>query len=236
MTHTKKENQKNNKRSTIIGIIFALILVVTCAILVVVSRPDAQTESDTKQPTKTVDRGNVTTERVLGSHNAKVIIIEYADYQCPGCATLDYRLKPVIDGYDDDEVALIFRHYPLSFHQNAFTAAAAAESAALQGKFWEMHGLLFENQSTWSNLSEAQFKGYLTTLAKSINLDEEKFLTDIESPDVVAKIDSDKDSAEQAGIGGTPTIIINDEIIDLNIAFNPDEMKHLLDELLEKKQ
>ena len=85
-------------------------------------------------------------DQVYGNKDAKVVIIEYGDYQCPGCASAQSALKTVSEKYKDT-VAFVFRNFPLySIHPNAFAAASFAEAAGLQGKYWEMHDKLYTTQ------------------------------------------------------------------------------------------
>ena len=91
-------------------------------------------------------------DRVWGSETAKVTLIEYADFQCPACATYYPIVKELKEKYPED-LRVVFRHFPLiTIHKNAFPSAIAAEAAQEQGKFWEMHDILFEKQGEWSDL------------------------------------------------------------------------------------
>lgn len=92
------------------------------------------------------------TDQVKGKENASVTLIEYADFQCPACASYAPVVEQLEENYGD-RVRFVFRHFPLiSIHKNAYAASVATEAAGAQGKFWEMHDLLFERQSEWSRL------------------------------------------------------------------------------------
>lgn len=141
-----------------------------------------------------------------GSSQATVILEEFGDFQCPPCAQLHGEIKKLEREYES-KFQLIFRHYPLSMHEQAVAAAQAAEAAALQGKFWEMHDLLYERQDEWSEKPNAGeiFAGY----ARSLNLDIEKFLRDINNPQIRERIEADQKRGNSIEIQGTPALFIN---------------------------
>jgi len=104
----------------------------------------------------------------------------------------------------------VYRHFPLTqLHANAQAAAQAAQAAALQGKFWQMHDLLFENQNKWSGQSNAGARGTFETYAAGLGLDMEKFKRDRDSSAVTAKIQTDLESGAASGVTGTPTFYVN---------------------------
>lgn len=157
------------------------------------------------------DNGNIA-DHVLGEADAPVQIIEYGDYQCPGCSVAAPTIKAVAEEYKDKGVVLIFRNLPLtSIHPNALAAASAAEAAGLQGKFWEMHDYLFSTQSAWESLTGDQRTNAFADYADSFGLDVEQFKTDLTSDDISKKIDFDTALARKKGITGTPSIYVNGE-------------------------
>lgn len=87
-------------------------------------------------------------EHVRGKADSRVVVVEYADFQCPGCASMMPKMNTLYEEYKD-QVAFVFRHYPISGHQNARSAAAASEAAGLQGYFWEMAEALYDNRTDW---------------------------------------------------------------------------------------
>ena len=112
-----------------------------------------------------------------GGQNASVTVEEFADYQCPTCATM-HPVMNEINAIYGSRIKFIYRNYPLvQIHKNAYEAASSAEAAGLQGKFWEMQNLLFQNQRNWSNVADVKpvFEGY----AQTIGLDVEKFKADV---------------------------------------------------------
>ena len=147
-------------------------------------------------------------DHVRGSRKSKVVLIEVGDFQCPSCASYYPTVKQLEEKYSD-KVTFVFRHYPIiGIHPNAFAAARAAEAAGKQGKFFEMHDKLYETQSLWGLVSTNQqglFEGY----AKELNLNIDQFKTDYASEAVASRINRDVASAQQLGITGTPSFMLN---------------------------
>lgn len=118
--------------------------------------------------------GNIA-DHTLGNKEAKVTIIEYGDYQCPGCKSAYEPLKTVTEKYEDD-VLFVFRNFPLTnIHPNARAASAAAETAGLMGKYWEMHDLLYQNQDSWGSASASERMTIFVSYAAQIGLDNAEF-------------------------------------------------------------
>ncbi len=142
-----------------------------------------------------------------GSENAEVTIVEFGDFQCPSCATVEPIIKQTLAQYSEDQVAFVFRNFPLSQHQFAILSAETAEIAGDQGKYWEMHDLLYERQNEWSLTANPRdlFIGY----AKTLGLDTEKFTADLDAEKYNDKIDRDVADGVSLGINATPTIYVN---------------------------
>jgi protein-disulfide isomerase len=142
-------------------------------------------------------------DHASGPEDAAVTLVEYGDYECEWCA----RAYPVIKQIQQTmgkQVRVVFRHFPRnSLHPHAGTAAQAAEAAAAQGKFWEMHGLLFENQD---ELAEVD----LTKYALKLGLEVYKFQADVSSERFAPKVRRDLESGLASGVKKTPTLFIND--------------------------
>ncbi len=157
--------------------------------------------------------GNIA-DHVKGKEDGKVLIVEYGDYQCPSCKSAFPNVETLMDEYGD-RVALVFRNFPLtSIHPNAKSAAAAAESAGLQGKYWEMHDLLYTNQDSWKNLNTTQRTDAFVDMASQIGLNTEKFKTDLSSSDVNKKISFDMSLGKANSAAATPTFFVNGEKLD----------------------
>jgi len=138
---------------------------------------------------------------IKGNKDANVTIVEFSDFQCPYCARLQPTLRDVLKAYPND-VKLVFKDFPLSFHKQAKNAAKAARAAGEQGKYWEMHDLIFEN---FSKVNEKMFKDFATKL----NLDMTKFLADFNGTKYDALIKQDINLGRQAGVTGTPSLFMN---------------------------
>lgn len=146
-------------------------------------------------------------DHAQGNLNSDLVIVEYGDYQCPYCGAAYPVLKALMKEFRG-QVKFVFRNFPLSeMHQYAKAAAIAAEAADLQGKFWEMHDVIYENQR---NLNEL----YLFELAEKIGLDVSQFKDDIQKAELEEKVDSDFESGVMSGVNGTPSFFVNDKKFD----------------------
>lgn len=152
------------------------------------------------------------TNHVYGEGKSGVNVTEYGDFECPAC----YQYYPVFKQLKEkykDQVTFQFRHFPIvSIHPKAMAAHRAAEAAGRQGKFWEMHDILYEQQNSWKEVPNQAtvFEGYATQLG----LDMEKFKQDVTSGSVAADIQADIKAGEDAGATGTPTFLIDGIRID----------------------
>lgn len=144
----------------------------------------------------------------LGQAEAAVTVVEFADFQCPYCASQYPSLKSFLES--QPEVRLVFRHYPLPQHHNAVPAALAAQAAKNQGKFWEMADLLFTRQNDWAELASTTeiFEGY----AQELGLNLEKFRQDRDGSDTLNQIYADKAAGNQLQVNATPTFFINGQL------------------------
>jgi len=137
----------------------------------------------------------------MGSNDAPNEIVVFSDFQCPFCKKAAVEMKRLSKKYPN-KFRLYFKHFPLSYHAQSQKAARAAEAARIQGKFWQMHDLLFEYAQ------ELNDKIYLKLAAK-LKLDTEKFSRDFESFKTVNRISADRAEGEILGVDGTPYFIIN---------------------------
>jgi protein-disulfide isomerase len=146
-------------------------------------------------------------DHVQGNPDAPIELVEYGDFECPFCGQAYDSVKAVQAALGDD-LRFVFRNFPLAqAHPHALAAAQAAEAAGLQGRFWEMHDVLFEHQDM---LDEAN----LLRFAAALGLDMERFARDFASPEVAAKIRADFLSGARSGVNGTPTFFVNGERYD----------------------
>jgi protein-disulfide isomerase len=137
-----------------------------------------------------------------GNGKAKIVMVEYGDYQCPHCGHAHPLIKKLLKQFSH-EILFIFRNFPLQeMHPQAMISAQSAEAADIQQKFWEMHDTIYENQNILSVNSLLDF-------AKQIDLDLEKFSKDWKTKGVISKIENDFDGGIRSGVNGTPTFFIN---------------------------
>ncbi len=141
-------------------------------------------------------------DHVQGAEHAPIELVEYGDYQCPHCGRA-YPLIKNIQAQLGKKLKFIFRNFPLAdAHPNAMHAAIAAEAAGAQGKFWEMHDIIFEHQE---HLGDS----HLVKYAASIGADVEKFKSDFEKPETSERVEADFESGIRSGVNGTPGFFIN---------------------------
>jgi protein-disulfide isomerase len=137
----------------------------------------------------------------FGPVGSKVTIVEFSDFQCPFCSKAATAVKDIKSKYGD-KVHFVFRQFPLSFHQNAHLAAEAALAANAQGKFWEFHDKVFENQ-------KALERDALEKYAKEVGLKLEPFKKALDTKEYAAKVDADAKLGSEVAVSGTPTMFIN---------------------------
>jgi len=200
-----------NKKS---WMIFAIIVVAIVGGMIYISTQNRLNVSDiNNDQLNTIigaeSRNGDIADHEIGSKSPKVTIIEYADYQCPGCSAAAPKAKALAEKYKD-HVRLIFRNFPIaSSHPNARAAAAVAEAAGLQGKFWEMNKLLYTNQDAWKNANITDRDNIFKSYAEQLKLNIDQYKTDIASNKVKNKIDFDMALGRKHGVAATPTFYIN---------------------------
>jgi NhaA family Na+:H+ antiporter len=142
-------------------------------------------------------------DHIRGPIDAPLTLLEYGDYECPYCG-MAYVIVEDLIAQMGDQMRFVFRHFPLvDLHPHAERAAEAAEAAGAQGKYWDMHHMLFQNQE---NLSDPFLLGY----ARAIGLDVTRFTDDLATGIYRRKVAEDFISAVNSGVNGTPTFFIND--------------------------
>ena len=169
---------------------------------------------------------------VRGNPAAAVTMEEFGDYQCPPCGMLNGLIKQ-LEKELDPHLRVIFRHFPLDNHVHARPAAAAAEAAGLQGKFWEMHDQLYQEQAVWMKATDVQtlFHSY----AGMLGLDIERFKKDMQSEAVKARVDSDHKRGTSLGVKNTPTIFLNNTAVPPT-DLNPERLRAIFTEAVKEKK
>ena len=224
-------------------IIFSVIVVVVLGGLVAwarIANPpiDVSNVESNSIVAASVHNGNIA-DHTTGSETNKILLVEYGDYQCPSCAGAHPNIKTILDEYGDD-ITFVFRNFPLtSMHPNARAAAAAAEAAGLQDKFWEMHDMLYEKQNDWSSLDASERTIIFNSYATSLGLELDKFETDFAGEDVNKKISFDLALGKKVGTTATPTFFLNGDKIDEQtssgiVQGNLTEIRKKLDALVDK--
>lgn len=183
------------------------------------ARTDSSQSATTTAPDRTVATASPTTTpttagvagaeppHTIGPADAPATLEEFGDFECPPCGLLHPVVKTMVHEFGP-RLRVIFREFPLvPTHKHALNAARAAEAAGLQGKFWEMHGLLYDNQKTWHEAFDSRpiFEGY----AQRIGLDIERYRRDFNSQVVEQRIFLDGKRAHSLGVKGTPTVFLN---------------------------
>ena len=144
--------------------------------------------------------------------DAPITIIEYADFQCPACVQFSHLTDFLRQNFPN-AVKLAFRHLPLpSIHDKAFIAGLAAEAAGAQGKFWEMHDLLYLYQGYWNQMTEDEFVDWVQEVAEGWELDVDQFTKDLLNPEKRAWIEQLTEERFAIGMNYTPTVVVNDRI------------------------
>jgi protein-disulfide isomerase len=168
---------------------------------------------------------------IRGQVNARVTLEEFGDFQCPPCGALAGPIKQLEKDYYP-ALRVIFHHFPLITHQHAREAALAAEAAGLQDRFWEMHDLLYQEQSTWSKAADVHelFDAYAGTLGLNIG----RFKKDVKSQQVNERVTSDQKHGVALGIKNTPTIFLNNRAVEPK-NLNPADLRAAIDADLKEK-
>jgi protein-disulfide isomerase len=145
-------------------------------------------------------------DHVKGNRESDVALVEYGDFQCPACRSY----FPIVARLEQDfggRVAFVYRHFPLTIHANAEAAARAAEAAAMQGKFWEMHDILFEKQDDWAKKGNAE--DIFVEYAVSLGLNPDQFRQDFKSNEAGDRVQGDSAGGFTSGVNSTPSFFLN---------------------------
>lgn len=223
----KREKERNAGAAKKWGLIALAVLVIGFLgyqLINWINTPTVDVSEQAKEITQT--------DWTKGGESAETVLIEYADFQCPACADYSVYTKRLSEDFGDD-LKIVFRNLPLvTIHNNALSAAQAAGAAGAQGKFWEMHDVLFERQSEWEGERDAKskFNGYV----QELGLDLEQFENDFESDVVKDKINKDLVLANQMRLSSTPSFTLNGVIIKTPRDY--DDFKSLIEESIRETE
>ena len=212
------------KNKIILWAIIAVVVIGSIFGIVKLASKSQTTGSDNLAITVSAINDN---ENIKGDKEALATLIEYSDFQCPACGSY----YPILKKINEDlgaKVRFAYRHFPLPQHKNAKLAATVAEAAGLQGKFWEMHDLIFQNQSDWSEDKNAAI--LFAKNAQDVGVVLARFQTDVASGDIKAKIENDYKSGIKAGVNSTPSFFLNGKKI--TNPRNYDEFKNAIEQTL----
>ena len=152
-------------------------------------------------------------DHVLGAAHAPVTVVEYGDFECPNCKQAAPTVKLLLSRFGD-RLRLVYRHFPLEeVHPHALVAAQAAEAAAGQGRFWQMHDLLFENQR---HLKLRQLRTY----AERLELDMKRFDTEMDDEIYLQRVREHVDGGSRSGVRATPTFFVNGRLQDVSFGLD----------------
>lgn len=215
-------------------LVVAAILVVVGFVVWALMRPD-QSASPTSKELSAEDKIAITQGNSQGKQDSAVVLTEFGDYQCPACGQWYPFLHDTLLPAYADKIKFVFKNYPLTnLHKNAMVAAQAAEAAALQGKFWEMHDKLYQTQQDWSNDSNDQAKSKFEGYARELGLDTDRWKKDFDSDKVKTVIKADMALGDKLGLPGTPSFLINGQVVDTKNGF--EDLKNALDKALAASQ
>lgn len=209
------------KKNLPIIIFISLIVLVIALVVYAISRPEDKptVASNSQRPQVEADVAKLSSGNSLGPADAKVTLAEFGDYQCPACGQYHKLIKDDILPKYSDKLKFVFLNFPLTeIHANAQAAAQAAEAAALQGKFWEMHNILYERQDDWSKQKDPRPK--FESYAREIGIDVDLFKKDSESQKVIDLINQQAGLGEAFKLKGTPSFFVNGTAVILKAGSN----------------
>ncbi|HVY05537.1 MAG TPA: thioredoxin domain-containing protein [Burkholderiales bacterium] len=152
------------------------------------------------------------TDHILGPESAKAVLVQYGDFECPTCGQAYPAVKMLMKKFEH-RLRFVFRHFPLTAHQNAEPAAETAEAAGAQGKFWPMHDLLYENQF---HLKPKDLRRY----AEKLELDLERYDYEIGDQVYRQRVNEHVESGRQSGVRSMPAFFLNGVIVDVSFGLD----------------
>src|SRR2546423_1115654 len=211
-------------------IIVAVLIVAAGSVIWFVQKSKQNGLSNTNANAQSDTAGGA---HVRGPANAPVTVEEYGDFQCPPCGRMYPELKKIEREYGD-KIKIIFRNFPITTqHKFAMIAAEAAEAAGFQGKYWEMHDKLYENQQAWATSDDPgpAFIGY----ARELGLDLERFTRDMNGAEARSRVEQDMQMGNKAGVNATPTFLVNGRMLRTE-ATSPEGLRTAINVMLRVNQ
>jgi protein-disulfide isomerase len=211
-------------------LIIALVALLTLCIGRILLHANARAVA--KQASASPARGGAPMKfaHMRGPEKARVTLEEFGDFQCPACAETSAVIRS-LEEMHRNQLRVVFWEFPLAMHEHGREAAIAAEAAAAQGHFWEMHDLLYRNQRTWARSPNvrAEFEKF----ALALHVDLARFRHDLEDPATAARVDAARNYGMSRGVRGTPTLFINGE--QLGPPFSPEHLREVINVACEAK-
>lgn len=166
-----------------------------------------------------------------GTSNAPVVLEEFGDFECLPCSLISPVLEKLEHDYGN-QLAVVFREHPLKIHRYALDAARAAEAAGLQGRFWEMHDILYRDRASW--VPADYIRPHLNDYATELGLDVDRFKSDLDGQEVAQRIAADQDRGESLGIDRTPVLFVNGQSVP-GTDRNENGLRDIIDKALAAK-
>ncbi len=220
--------KKKSSAGIVIAIIIASVIIaggaVAAALIIhFTQQPSGGDEPDepvvVEQPRQENDNPNIlSSDHVRGKRDSKVLVLEYADPQCPGCASMMPKMEKIYEKYKD-KVAFVYRHYPITGHQNAQSAAIAIEAAGKQGYFWEMLTAMFDRRADWIPLSGSKLTNAYAEIFNDVTKkkgDTNQFEKDLSDKELSNKVSNDKKHGSKDGVTYTPSFYINGKLVEID--------------------
>lgn len=211
-------------------LIIAFVALLTLGIGRILLRANARSVANQTSASPAQAGAPMKLAHVRGPEKARVTLEEFGDFQCPACAETSFVIRS-LEEMHRDQLRVVFWEFPLAMHKHGREAAIAAEAAAAQGHFWEMHDLLYENQQAWARSSDvrAEFEKFALTL----HLNMTRFRHDLQDPATAARLDAASTYGISRGVKSTPTLFINGT--QLGAPFSPQHLREVIDVALEAK-
>lgn len=228
--NVQENAQRKKSRYRLWGIIIlSLVIFVAFVSWLLENRAETSVYDETRSEINAISESDHT--KGGDAESAKITLVEYSDFQCPACGAYYPIVKQLVADFGTD-VMFVYRHLPIRhIHPNAETAARSAEAAGLQGKFWEMHDMVFENQDYWSNVRNP--KKIFADYANVLGLNVEQFESDMELEKIVDKIENDRVDGTGAGVNSTPTFFLDGKKITSPRSY--EDFKNVLQKAMDDK-
>lgn len=216
-----------------ISLAVALTLIVGAVVLIAVSGSSDEEADTTTSTTTSADESAAPptvrpdTHKLSVAKDGKVTLVEFLDFECEACGALFPAMEELRSDYDG-KITIAVRYFPLPNHTNAQIAAQAVEAASKQDKFEQMYKKMFETQSEWGESQDSKREVFIG-FARELGLDMTEFLNDLDDPSTAERVRSDQADGEALGVQGTPTLFLNDEMLQIN---SIDELRSQIDEAL----